>query len=199
MQNTTSPTIQNLEAAFAGESMANRKYLYFAKLARELGNMETGLRYQNYSDEMARMSEAAQAAQQGSIAEGSQALAGLGVAGELPYIGANNYANSLGALFNGGTSTGSSKGPSPIWGAVGAGLGAAGSIFCDPRLKKNAKKVAEFDGLPIYEFEYKAGLGLPEGVFEGPMADEVAKVMPWMMGPVIDGYMTVNAKLVRKL
>lgn len=35
--NKPSATIQNLEAAFAGESMANRKYLYFAKRARELG------------------------------------------------------------------------------------------------------------------------------------------------------------------
>ncbi len=32
-----SKTIQNLEAAFAGESMANRKYLYFAKQCRKLG------------------------------------------------------------------------------------------------------------------------------------------------------------------
>jgi rubrerythrin len=31
-------TYQNLQAAFAGESMANRKYLYFAKVARQLGN-----------------------------------------------------------------------------------------------------------------------------------------------------------------
>ncbi len=30
-------TEKNLEAAFAGEAMANRKYLYFAKLARDLG------------------------------------------------------------------------------------------------------------------------------------------------------------------
>ncbi|PLY14803.1 MAG: rubrerythrin [Sedimenticola sp.] len=30
-------TIQNLEAAFAGESMANRKYLYFARECRKLG------------------------------------------------------------------------------------------------------------------------------------------------------------------
>jgi rubrerythrin len=36
----TSRTGKNLEAAFAGESMANRKYLYFAKLAREMGNTE---------------------------------------------------------------------------------------------------------------------------------------------------------------
>lgn len=33
-------THKNLEAAFAGESMANRKYLYFAKIARQLGDEE---------------------------------------------------------------------------------------------------------------------------------------------------------------
>ena len=33
-----SKTAENLQAAFAGESMANRKYLYFAKIARKLGN-----------------------------------------------------------------------------------------------------------------------------------------------------------------
>lgn len=33
-------TKENLMAAFAGESMANRKYLYFAKVARKLGNEE---------------------------------------------------------------------------------------------------------------------------------------------------------------
>lgn len=37
---TSSVTIQNLEAAFAGESMANRKYLFFAKRCRELGAIE---------------------------------------------------------------------------------------------------------------------------------------------------------------
>lgn len=36
-----SVTIQNLEAAFAGESMAHIKYRYFAKLAREAGDVET--------------------------------------------------------------------------------------------------------------------------------------------------------------
>jgi rubrerythrin len=38
MNHPTTQTEKNLEAAFAGESMANRKYLYFAKVARELGN-----------------------------------------------------------------------------------------------------------------------------------------------------------------
>ncbi len=34
-------TIKNLEAAFAGESMAHIKYRYFAKLAREAGDEDT--------------------------------------------------------------------------------------------------------------------------------------------------------------
>lgn len=34
-------TIQNLESAFAGESMAHIKYRYFAKLARAAGDEET--------------------------------------------------------------------------------------------------------------------------------------------------------------
>ncbi len=32
-------TLANLEAAFGGESMANRKYLFFADLAKQLGNV----------------------------------------------------------------------------------------------------------------------------------------------------------------
>jgi rubrerythrin len=34
----TSVTIKNLEAAFAGESMAHIKYRYFAKIARAAGD-----------------------------------------------------------------------------------------------------------------------------------------------------------------
>ncbi len=37
-KNKKTRTADNLQAAFAGESMANRKYLYFAKLARKLGS-----------------------------------------------------------------------------------------------------------------------------------------------------------------
>jgi len=42
MTNTTSVTIQNIEAAFAGESMAHIKYLYFARIARNAGDEPTG-------------------------------------------------------------------------------------------------------------------------------------------------------------
>jgi len=43
MTHTTNPsvTVQNLEAAFAGESMAHIKYRYFAKIAREMGDNAT--------------------------------------------------------------------------------------------------------------------------------------------------------------
>ena len=39
-------TRQNLEAAFAGESMAYQKYMYFAKIARKLGNEDVAKLFQ---------------------------------------------------------------------------------------------------------------------------------------------------------
>jgi len=39
--NPESVTVQNLEAAFAGESMAHIKYRYFARLCRALGDEDT--------------------------------------------------------------------------------------------------------------------------------------------------------------
>lgn len=41
MQNSQSPTLQNLEAAFAGESMAHIKYLWFARQCRKAGDEAT--------------------------------------------------------------------------------------------------------------------------------------------------------------
>jgi rubrerythrin len=41
MQDTKSPTIQNLEAAFAGESMAHIKYMWFARQCRKAGDEAT--------------------------------------------------------------------------------------------------------------------------------------------------------------
>ena len=48
---TQSVTIQNLEAAFAGESMANRKYLYFAKRCRELGIDDVAEVFENTAEQ----------------------------------------------------------------------------------------------------------------------------------------------------
>lgn len=46
-----SVTIQNLEAAFAGESMAHIKYRYFAKLCREMGDIATAEAFEATADQ----------------------------------------------------------------------------------------------------------------------------------------------------
>lgn len=51
MANQQSVTIQNLEAAFAGESMAHIKYRYFAKLAREAGAPEVAKIFEETADQ----------------------------------------------------------------------------------------------------------------------------------------------------
>lgn len=44
-------TMQNLEAAFAGESMAHIKYRYFAKLARAAGDEDTARSFEETADQ----------------------------------------------------------------------------------------------------------------------------------------------------
>ena len=44
-------TLANLEAAFAGESMAHIKYRYFAKLAREMGDEATARTFEATADQ----------------------------------------------------------------------------------------------------------------------------------------------------
>jgi rubrerythrin len=46
-----SPTIQNLEAAFAGECMAHAKYRYFAKICRAAGDEETAKVFESTADQ----------------------------------------------------------------------------------------------------------------------------------------------------
>jgi rubrerythrin len=53
MSKTPSPsaTLRNLESAFAGESMAHIKYRYFAKLAREAGDLATAEAFEATADQ----------------------------------------------------------------------------------------------------------------------------------------------------
>jgi len=161
-------------------------------LADSLADMESGLRYQNYATEMDRMGQAAGMAEGASQADQGAALAPIGLAAEIPYTGANNLANNLGALFNGGKTTEKNKGP----GLASQALGAAASIgsaymMCDVRAKEDISLVAvEGDGLPVYEFSYKPGMG-PEGRHRGPMAQDVAALRPWALGPEVGGFMTI--------
>ncbi len=51
MQRPEIKTYQNLESAFAGESMAHVKYRYFAKLARAAGDEETARTFEETADQ----------------------------------------------------------------------------------------------------------------------------------------------------
>lgn len=51
MANKNSITIQNLESAFAGESMAHIKYRYFAKIAREAGADDVAKIFEETADQ----------------------------------------------------------------------------------------------------------------------------------------------------
>ena len=74
-------------------------------------------------------------------------------------------------------------------GQIASTVGGIASIFSDRRLKHKIRKVGEFaDGLGIYIFSY---LGSRQRI-KGVMADEVAQLRPWALGPKIAGYATVN-------
>jgi rubrerythrin len=51
MSKQASVTIQNLESAFAGESMAHIKYRYFARIAREQGDEEIARVFEATADQ----------------------------------------------------------------------------------------------------------------------------------------------------
>lgn len=75
---------------------------------------------------------------------------------------------------------------------IGGFLGqvASGAMAAsDRRLKTDITPVGKNpDGLTVYQYRYK---GEP-GVYIGVMAQEVAELKPEALGPVVNGYMTVN-------
>ncbi|WP_017651465.1 rubrerythrin family protein [Fortiea contorta] len=51
MNSSNFTTVQNLEAAFGGESMANRKYLFFAEVARKIGFKDLAKLFQETAEQ----------------------------------------------------------------------------------------------------------------------------------------------------
>ena len=91
-------------------------------------------------------------------------------------------------IANAGQTTKSSGSSKP---GLGGFLGSAASSFAasDRRLKMNIVKLYEReDGLGVYTYNYING----KGPYRGVMADEVAKIKPEALGPVIDGFATVD-------
>lgn len=187
----------NAMAAKSGASLGTQ---HFGTMTKELANAENALRYGNYGMERQMQGQAAgmmPSLNQSQYAGVMPWLAAAQTAGQLPYTGIQNL-GQLGQLAGGyGTQSGTQPGG---WGnqLLSAGMMAA-SLFgaSDRRLKDNVKKVGqEMDGLDIYEWEYKPGLGLPEGRFVGPMAQDVAALRPSDLGPTVGGYMTIRSSMI---
>lgn len=136
------------------------------------------------------------AAARGLLNSGSTARALQDRASQLGQQSFGNYLQQLqglsgqglqaGSLISGAGQQSTSQGSSP--GLLSAGL----SLLSDRRAKKDIRKISELeDGLGIYEFRYKVGND-QETLRRGVMADEVAKLRPWALGPLSHGFMTVN-------
>lgn len=151
-----------------------------------------------------------QGAASGLLRSGSTALRLQQKGAELNNQFSNNYLQQLsglsglglqagGLVSNAGqqsTSTSQSTGTSTGRGAtegsqglLGSLIGGAAAIFSDRRLKRDIEKVGEeADGLGVYAFRYV----MHSKRILGVMADEVARLRPWALGPVRAGYQTVN-------
>ncbi len=166
-------------------------------LSRNMLEAENSARMGDYNAQMGRMDQMAgmaPALAQADYLGLPEILQTATVGAEIPYAGTTAYANSLGALFNGGTST-EKRNSNLLGDLIGAGAKVGGSMIMasDRRLKRDIAKLDQFeDGLGYYEWQYVWGGQRVRGV----MADEVAALRPWALGPVQDGYATVDyAKL----
>lgn len=174
----------------------------------EGGGAQAG--YNNYLQN-AGYAPALKAMQQGVVGQGAAAgiLNSGATAKSLVNHGAeldqsffNNYLQQLSNLSGQGLQAGglvantgqqsnsSSTGGSPsTLGSIASTVGGIASIFSDRRLKTDIEKLREEpDGLGVYSFRYIN----QAKTFIGVMADEVAKLRPWALGPVVGGFATVN-------
>lgn len=112
----------------------------------------------------------------------------------------NNYLQQLaglsglgqqagGLVGNAGQQSTSTGGSPSTFGSIASAVGGIASIFSDRRLKRNIELVArEADGLGIYMCRYVWSRTRRLMV----MADEIAKLRPWALGPRRYGFATVN-------
>lgn len=160
-----------------------------AILTRELADAENQARFGNYNMERGYQQDAIGDAQ--NLMGGSQGL--LNNAAELPWIGVQAANGAVRQASNGyGTQTTKSKaalGPMLMQAASNAAGAYAAS---DRRLKVDIEKVGEeADGLGLYRYRYVTDQ--PDAPLrDGVMADEVAELRPWALGPMRGEFATVN-------
>lgn len=161
-----------------------------AILAREMGNLDQQLRYQDYGTERGYQQDAI--GQAGNLMQGSQGL--LNNAAELPWIGVQAANGAVRQASQGyGTQTTTQKG-SFIDALLKAGSNAAqaAAVASDRRLKTDIVKTGEdADGLGRYQYRYVTDAPVAP-LRQGVMADEVATLRPWALGETRNGFATVN-------
>ncbi len=114
----------------------------------------------------------------------------------LPQLAAGNYADAVGGLFGQYNKTTQKQGAGGLLaGVAGAGLSgwaSGGFKASDRRLKVDIAKLGEEpDGLGVYEYRYVTDQP-DDPLRQGVMADEVAALRPWALGPERGGFKTVN-------
>lgn len=164
------------------------------------GGFNNYLQMAGFAPAMRQLSQGitGQGAASGLLNSGSTAKALQTRGTELNQQFANNYLQQLSGLSGlglqaGGLVTNAGQGQlvkkKGLLGSIASAAGAASSLFSDRRLKRDIELVGrEPDGLGIYTFRYV----LTAKRFIGVMADEVAKLRPWAVGPDKAGYATVN-------
>lgn len=177
---------QGANAAGGGAEQGYNNYLQMAGYAPAMRQLAQGV--------------TGQGAAAGILNSGSTAKALQTRGTELNQSFFNNYLQQLAGLSGLGLQAGNlvanvgqkstNTGPKASGlGSIASTVGGIASIFSDRRLKHKIRKVGEFaDGLGIYLFSY---LGSKQRL-KGVMADEVAELRPWALGPRIAGYATVN-------
>ena len=151
-------------------------------LGREIANNEMNFRFNDYLAEQQRRAAAAESLTGANQQDYNQILGTIGMGAELPYTGTNNLANSLGALFAGGTEKSKSKqGGGFLNGLMGAAgsIGSAAIMASARELKADIEEIGLWDGkdgLKRYRYYYRNDPA--KTVHEGVMADEVKKLRP---------------------
>lgn len=179
-------TAANGIAAGGGAQQGYNNYLQMAGYAPAMRQMAQGV--------------TGQGAAAGLLNSGATAKALQTRGAELNNQFFNNYLQQLaglsglglqagGLVANTGQKSTSTGGSPSTLGSIASTVGGIASIFSDRRLKRDIERVGEFpDGLGIYAYRYVMGAKRVLGV----MADEVAKLRPWALGPERASYATVN-------
>lgn len=177
---------------------------YYGNVGRGMYEVDTGLRYNDYNNTKARQMQAAGMAPSVVAGEYIPLAAGMQAGSQgamLPIQAAAANAAGTGGLLGSYTNqkgtqkqSGGFLGDLLLASVAGASAAAQGGAFCDERLKENVRRIGQTDaGVPLYMFNYKGS----DAPAIGPMAQEVATLQPATLGPVVDGYMTIQTGELR--